>query len=295
MKTEHRSTQLAPLAPNSPRAQNHSIPRRWFTRFLGAFLCAASFALTAAPVQAEGIWQVSGQFTINQGKLPIRLDLQQRGETFTGTASFYGVTDKGTEIKPYVGGRFGATGTITGKVTGTVNGDSFDMEIAWNNGQKGIYMGAFTANSGLQGEGFEVRSPSVRANWRAARAFERSVATAAATPPPKVLKAGPKPTPPPPKVLKASGKPKTFLTVNPVLLVIPAGQTAGHVTLSWNAGPGHATARIRMYENGGGRGKTVAIGQDGSTVLTLAGGMNYSFTLSDQGEEIAKAAVITKR
>ncbi len=304
MRTEHRSTQLSPLAPNNPRAQNHSIPRRWFARVFGAFLLLATFALRAAPAQAQGQWSVAGQFIINQGSIPITLNLQQSGKKFSGTASFEGVTSKGTEILPYVGGTFGSRGTITGKVTGTAEDNNFDMEVAWSNGQTGIYYGTFYENGLLKGEGYERRSPKIKARWKAARTFERTVAPAPApvvnaTPPPKVLRAGPKPATPPPKVLKADGKPKIFIHVTPGIVVIPAEKSTATVTLSWNAGPDHPNAVVQMKASGGGASgefKTVAVQAQGSRGISVERGpAGYQFILTDQGQELARVACIIKR
>jgi hypothetical protein len=87
------------------------------------------------------------------------------------------------------------------------------------------------------------------------------------------------------------------ISANPPSVNVPAGQTQGKTTLTWDAGPTHRFAEIWVSVSGGDpvklfemRGNTQG---KGSLEVTVEKGKRHRFILTDNGVELATVDVLT--
>jgi hypothetical protein len=188
MKTRHQLNLSAPVIQSGDQTQNDPIRRKWSALALGGFFFTSILALSALPVEAQcEQYDVSGQWTIEQGSYIISVALTQKGKTVSGTASqVHGNTKGGDELR-----------TVHGQVNGTVEGDSFNVQINWSGGGAGVYSGAIHPGRvalGMEGTTYDKNKPSSTASWSTQHNFD-CAAAAAATPKPIKSSGKAKPAP----------------------------------------------------------------------------------------------------
>jgi hypothetical protein len=242
-------------------------------------LCGLLFAAVLAllPISAGAQcanWDASGRIDIVQRGQDhsIVLDLQQKGRMLTGYG-FHHLNHFATEAA---------------KVDGTIDGDSFSIQIFWQKGAVGVYNGKVLLSGRLDGEGYERYSPQTRVPWHSRGVLK-------CLPPPKVLKATgrkPKPTPvqtsqPAPAPMKAPG-----IIAGAVFFPTPF-VPAGFVVLQWDAGPDHPYAEVWFKVNGGEQVFMVEQGKGGRQV-TVERGRVYEYILTDAGKTLATVTVVGK-
>jgi hypothetical protein len=77
--------------------------------------------------------------------------------------------------------------TANGSVDGTLNGDSIDMTIYWDDQTTGVYTGKINAQGRIAGSTYDAQHPQTMANWhsdRTLKCLSGAVAPAAAPAPP---------------------------------------------------------------------------------------------------------------
>jgi hypothetical protein len=80
------------------------------------------------------------------------------------------------------------------------------------------------------------------------------------------------------------------ITASPSVVTIPAGQTTGTTTLTWDAGPKHPYAEVWVTVDGGDEKKIVEQGK-GSRQVQVRAGKIYRYILTDSGQELATTTV----
>jgi hypothetical protein len=217
MKTKHHHIILsAPEIQSGDQTLNNSIRRKWFALALGGFLFTSIFALSASLVEAGcQQYDVSGQWTIEQGSFVIPVALTQNGKTVSGTA-FHVSHNKSEESHVDTNDNY-----VHGQVTGTVEGESFNVQINWSGGGAGVYRG--TINQGvLAGTTYDKNNPASTASWHTAHYFNCAAAPAAP--------AAPAP-PAPPKLHKAKPATSTQLPVYGPTPVSGSGTKGGFIQM----------------------------------------------------------------
>jgi len=198
------------------------------------------------------------------------------------------------------------------------------VEITWagggtggwekTSGGAGVYRGTVNRLGVLHGTTYDKNNPSNTASWTSDKGGGMACADVAAVPPseptPKILKGtGRKPTNPTPKSLGATGgKPTSTtpqtpssaaasptITAQPRVVTIPDGESRGTVTLTWDGGPDHPYAEVWVKEGSQGIETKVVEQGKGTRRVTVERGKNYQFILTDAGQQLAKAVVITKQ
>lgn len=257
-----------------------------------AFLCGLLVATVLAllPISAGAQcaqWDLSGDWKILQGR-PMReipIELEQKGRVITGSAELYDIRSDGTK------GKFGLP--ITGPVDGTIDGDRFNVQIFWANGDVGVYNGTILPSGRLDGEAYEKRSPKVRVPWHSNGVFK-------CAPPPPVI----------PKPIKSSGKAKVVPTPPPTPPFIIANQAIiptpmhpfGIVPLAWDGGPDHPNVEVWLFIDNGAEIPAFSIEQGPlsplwkqpkfSIAVQLQRYHSYRFVLKAAGKTLSTAAFV---
>jgi hypothetical protein len=300
MKTKY-STLSAAEAKSRDRILSSAcaIRGRWWAVALGGFVFTSLFALPAPPVEAEcEQWNVGHGWRFKQGTTNVDLDLHQNGTVVTGTATHMTYTPDGSHGKS----------RVDGDVDGTVEGDHFAVHIQWDNNTTGVYDGTIRPSGRIEGTGYNQATPRIKVRWHSETSMV--CADTAAQPinpaPPPIKSSGKMPAEPTPKPIKSSGKfrpssPPTqssaaapTIKANPVAVTIPEGQSHGRTTLTWDAGPDHPDAEVWMKDMQGEERLVVQQGK-GTRSVTVERGKNYQVILTDAGQQLARAAVLTKQ
>jgi len=142
-------------------------------------LLALAAALVAAPTFADGgcaQWDMSGywHFVQSNGVTP-GFTLQQVGTNLHGHGSYLYTTEHsawviGTVVDDHSG---------DGPAVGTINGNSFELTVYWNNNTIGVYTGEVGPQGLIVGTTFDKNDPGTTAQWHSDRVMTCS---AAATP-----------------------------------------------------------------------------------------------------------------
>jgi hypothetical protein len=106
---------------------------------------------------AAPIWQVGGMWEIKQDNgFRVKLDLRQDGGSIDGSASHSNETVRSREAR------------------GSVTNEEFQLNIKWNNGTEGRYIGKFDRGfftsgneSRLHGATVDLANPSSSSGWEA--------------------------------------------------------------------------------------------------------------------------------
>ncbi len=296
MKTKHDSILFAADAKSCDQHQSDSIRSKWFALALGGFLFTSIFALSAPPVKAQcKQWSVGHAWRFKQGPTPVEMNLQQNGTVVTGTAT-HNVPKTETYNFGLIPHKYGVN--VSGTVDGTVEGDQFAVKIEWSNNTTGVYEGTIGPSGKIEGKGWEIRSPRTKVRWYSETRMVCAESTAVQPPAPPPQTSGTIPTPAP-KPPKSTGRPKEAvpnIKANPVAVTIPAGQSHGRTTLTWDGGPDHPDAEVWMKESVGGDKEVLVVQQGkGTRSVTVELGKYYHFILKDAGQELAKAVVLTRQ
>ena len=224
-------------------------------------LAAFALALSPSPAQAEcRQWDVSGMWFPKGGGDGHQFDLTQKGSLITGSAR------RGT--------------AKIAKVSGNVVGSAFYLDIA----EKGLsFRGEIRSDGTIHGN-VTGSVKGLTAFWTSSRAMKCSETRSNTPAPPQK----PVNTAPPSKA------PPT-ISAHPTVVTIPAGQSQGTVTLTWDGGPDHPYAEVWMKEGNQGEEKFLVEQGKGTRQVTVERGKNYQFILTDAGQQLAKAVVISRR
>jgi hypothetical protein len=257
-------------------------------------VCGVLFAVLALlPISAHAQcknWDASGDLAIIQrGQAnPIYLTLEQKGRVITGGAHL--------DI-PGSNGNFG--GEITAAVDGTIDGDSFSVQLFWNNHQTGIYIAKVLPSGRLDGEGYEKRSPNIRVPWHSLGVL-KCAPPAAPKPikssgkmPPKTPPSSNQPTSQPTKTAPSPPLKAPFIVAGQVAFPAP-GYPTGSVVLTWDGGPDHPYAEVWVKIDSGDETFVVEQGK-GARQVTVERGRQYLYILTVAGQTLATVTFIVPR
>lgn len=301
MKTKHDSVLSMPVIRSGGKTLIHTTDRRRFAAGLGALFFSSLTALLPAPAHAQcKQWDVGGTWhAIQSNGSRVEMILLMRETEVTGTAR-------------------DLPGALKIPVTGTMVGNKFNVTIYWHGGNVGVYRGTVDAGGGMKGTTFDRSDPGgARATWYSNRSMTCADARAPvypqATVPPITSTTATPPRPPP---IKSSGKAKPTptprpirqsggdnaetqvsptISANPIAVTVPAGQSQGKTTLTWDAGTDHPEAQVWRKVGIDGEETLVDNSAKGTRVVAVEGGKNHQFILKDAGQQLARAAVIAKR
>jgi hypothetical protein len=296
---------------------------------LGRF-CAIAFVLLPAAVWADcAQWDATGGWTLKQNNnIAVSMDLRQTKEVISGAASFVAIekhsgfqfngeetrvgsvrgTMKGNQFAIEISYRVGETGVYRGVVNskGIIEGGVYSKEDPKN----GSKQHAWTSSRAMQCTSFAPGSRNPTAGdfssdvAAAAQDTARTVIPPKPTPVPKTIHhTGPGGTPLDPKnpvqkkmldsieARKTQGAPT--ITANPRTVSIPAGQSEGTTTLTWDGGNAHPYAEVWVKVGDEDETKIVEQGK-GSRQVKVKLGKIYLYSLSDSGERLATVTVKTQ-
>lgn len=234
------------------------------------FIAVLALLPISAEAQCSTGWDASGEHVIRQrGTYPFHVTLQQNGRVITGTAS--ATVDRGD----------GGVKTITGPVDGTIDGNSFRVQIFWNNQQTGIYTATVLPSGRLDGEAYEKRSPNVRPTWN-------SDAVLKCAPPPPVV----------PRPVRSTGKAKPAAPPKPPFVLASQGifptpfVSTGFVILTWDGGPEHPNAELWL-KVGNAQAPFIKVAKGGHQ-LSVERGRLYEYVLMDGGQALSTVRFIAQ-
>jgi hypothetical protein len=135
---------------------------KWLAARLGGILFAAVLVLLPSSAQAQcAQWDVSGQWSLNQGKdTTVHLQIEQDGSGVRGKADYY-VNSSGGGVR-----------TILGSLDGFAKGHKFRIQIYWSGTSVGIYEGNIGPQGRIEGTTYDRQKPSVRATWFSNKAMK---------------------------------------------------------------------------------------------------------------------------
>jgi hypothetical protein len=281
----------------APALTNKAAPRlKSVAAAFTGILITSVFALLPSSVEAQcAQWDASGKWELFQGTgkgYPINLQLSQAGGTITGTANYF---------KTHMG-------TTDGSVGGTITSSKIILQINWSDNVIGIYNGDISPQGQVEGVTYDKRTPSIRAAWLSKRIMKctgPAPATPSTTPKPvlgiKHTGHTPVPLSPTPNPAATEFPIKTppgtvapTITASPSVVTIPAGQSQGTTTLSWDGGKNHPYAEIWVKVDDQDETKIVEQGK-GSRQVKVAPGKTYLYILTDSGQRLAIVTVKTNR
>jgi hypothetical protein len=154
-----------------------------------ASLLALAAAFATAPAFAQAAcqqWDLSGywSFVQSNGTTP-GVTLQQTGNQLHGNASYFYTT----EHSAWVIGTVVDDHAADGPAVGTINGNSFELTIYWNNNSIGVYTGEVGPQGLIVGNTYDKNDPGTTAQWHSNRVATCSAAAAVAPPPAKPVMA----------------------------------------------------------------------------------------------------------
>jgi hypothetical protein len=129
---------------------------------------------------------VSGEWSIFQsGGLELHLKVIDDGGTLSGSARYEAEADESTDeaFVDFVTGLTRYVSVHSMEAHGTVNEAFFEFDIAWNNGARGRYTGAFQEDGTLAGTAIDLENiGAAKATWGTNRVFMLPVAEPAPEP-----------------------------------------------------------------------------------------------------------------
>jgi hypothetical protein len=222
----------------------------------GCILVAFALALSPSPAQACRQWDVGGDW-FPVGGDDWAFHLTQNGFDITGLAT---------------------RGPRSSKVTGTVTGSAFYLNL------KGLELrGDIAADGKIHGVMHDLSNPNKKLVFVSSRVMKctEKFSNTPATPQKPVNTAPP-------------AKATPNISASSTVITIPDGQSEGTVTLTWDGGPDHPYAEVWVKAGGDDEKFLVEQGK-GTRSVTVERGKNYLFILSDSGQQLAKAVVISKK
>ena len=252
---------------------------------LGGLVFAALIALLPISAGAQcATWDARGRVTIMQRGLnySISLILKQKGRVVTGYA--------------YNGDPplFATASNANGEVDGTIDGDSFSVQIYWPGNLIGVYNAKVRASGKLDGETYDKNNTNIRQTWRSLGVLKKCAPAGPSKPieigslfklppsspsPPVQNTPVSKPSPPPPP-MKVPG-----IIASRVIFPV-RGQSWGFVVLTWDGGSDHPYAEIWFKVNGGEETFVVEQGK-GERQVTVERGRSYEYILTDAGKTLS--------
>jgi hypothetical protein len=246
---------------------------------LSGAVFAALCALSPSRAQAQcAQWSAEGQRNIKQNNgVSIAADVRQDKMSLKGTAGY--VTNLGKYLK--------------GTIHGVIQNNNCNFVILWESGDRSSYEGKIASDGRAEGLQYSVKNPSAKFHWYFTSPLQCAGATAAVTPRPiKTIGKGVGPStaavPPPVTQTNVPG-----IAANPTTVSIPAGQSEGTATLTWDAGPAHPYAEVWVQVDGG-DAQFVVERAKGTRSVTVQRGQTYRYTLSDSGAQLASVTIRTK-
>jgi hypothetical protein len=94
------------------------------------------------------IYDVKGEWKVQQGPIRIVFNIQQTGEKLIGTAKY-----------------FRENGTMSGTLSGSTNENQFLVTVDWADGSDGVYSGTFNIEGRITGLTYNKNRPEVQATW----------------------------------------------------------------------------------------------------------------------------------
>ena len=197
------------------------------------FVAVLALLPISAGAQCSTGWDASGDHRFWQrGSSSVNhIRLEQKGRVITGTA---GYVDLDT-IK-----------AIKGTVDGTIDGDSFSIQIFWANNKIGVYNGKVLPSGRLDGEAYEKSTPQSRTIWHSEGVLKcapppplipKPIRSTGKRPPTTQPPAAPPPTPP-------------FIIASGAIMPTP-NHPFGIVPLSWDGGPDHPNVEVFVSMDNG--------------------------------------------
>jgi hypothetical protein len=140
---------------------------------------------------------------------------------------------------------------LKGTIHGVIQNNNCNFVILWESGDRSSYEGKIASDGRAEGLQYSVKNPSAKFHWYFTSPLQCAGATAAVTPRPiKTIGKGVGPStaavPPPVTQTNVPG-----IAANPTTVSIPAGQSEGTATLTWDAGPAHPYAEVWVQVDGG--------------------------------------------
>jgi hypothetical protein len=249
-----------------------SLPDR--TSMVGVFFFAAVIVLLPISTRAQcSDWTAAGEWRLMQGTRgfgfdPVDLQLEQKGTAISGTAS-----------RRAIG--------VHGPVSGTLNGDTLSLEIAWSDGQTSVYTSKVLPTGKLQGEMYYKDSGKVNDPWYS----EGELACKTLIGGRSIGSSGRGPRLPGNAPVQTGAS----LLKGPVLVasqaVFPTPYTStGFVVLTWDAGPDHPNADIWFKS---GRERVLLMKQPkGGQQIVVQRGQMYEYVLMDGRTVLATATFV---
>jgi hypothetical protein len=255
------------------------------TPLLCSVLLAAVFILLPISAQAQCTnWHAGGDLSISQPGLGVGvlfwLRLTQKGRVITGTADYDGIISDRYQ-------------TIAGTVEGTLDGNSFSVQIFWQNGLTGVYNAKVLPTGRLDGEAYEKSTPNIRVSWHSLDVLKCATAgpskgfkitskiTLPPSPPPirRSGKARPAEPAPPPPPMKVPG-----IVASQVIFEPP--YPTGFVILTWDGGPDHPYAEVWVKVGEGDETFVVEQGK-GERRVIVERNRTYLYILTDAGKTLS--------
>jgi hypothetical protein len=248
--------------------------RRNLTGMLGMFFFAAVIVILPVSANAQcGEWTAAGEWRLMQGTRgfgfdPVDLKLVQKGSTISGTAS-----------RRAMG--------VQGPVSGTLNGDSFSLEIAWSDGRTGVYSSKVLPSGKLQGEMFYKNSGKMNDPWFSEG--ELACKTLISNPSIRSSGNGTRLSGNAPVQTGSSIIKGPALAASQAVFPTPYINT-GFVVLTWDAGPDHPSADVWFKV---GRDRVLLMKQPkGGQQIVVQRGQMYEYVLMDGRTVLATAAFV---
>jgi hypothetical protein len=238
----------------------------------GGLLLAAVFALLPYSTKAHCMqWDVSGKWTAQVVKgASESLELKQSGNAITGKSYFYG---------------------SAGNVTGTVEGDTFDISIDWNTRERGssleFFHGKILPNGTIEGTAATLGGQVVKDKDNKWSSNRPMTCTARA---PRVIKSTgrPKIDPAPNSAAEPSAK-APMISASPNNIAFVPGKIA-HTLIRWDGGPDHPYAELWVKVDDQDEKFVIEQGK-GSRQMVVAPGKTYLYILTDSGTRLATVTV----
>lgn len=249
-------------------------------------ICLFATVLVLLPIAAKAQcknWNASGQRYIYQDRQEhvIVITLEQNGRVLAGNASL--------EVEKR---------TMQGRVYGSIDKDTFTIEIAWPDKLTGVYKGVILPTGLMNGATYDKSNPKTQGVWRTWEPIKcggaapsipfkiTSEITAPTPPPPPIKRSGkmPKAQPAPPE-MKAPG-----IIASQAVFTFP-GAFTGFVILTWDGGPDHPYAEVWVKTNNGVETFVVEQGK-GARQIPVQRGEWYEYILTDSGTTLATVKVL---
>lgn len=240
-------------------------------------LFAAVLALLPISAGAQcAKWDAAGDLYISQPGSSTKLDLVQSGRMIVGTALQTG----GSNVRYQV----------AGKVEGEIDGDTFSIQISWQDNRTSVYNGKIQQSGRLVGETYDKNNARVRQPWKGQRILKCAS-------PIESMDKMPATTPPSSKQVTggtgiattSSPKPPSIITSHAVFKFV--GQPLGFVVLTWDGGPDHPNAEVWVKINNR-KAAFVAEQGKGTSQMPVERGKAYEYILADTGKTLATVKFI---